>query len=488
MGGRNDACFNIKNSATDHIQWYDFKSDVECWEPVAADVLIICNDKEAILDAKGKELENWKRNQVFEEVKDENQDFISTRWVINNKLKEGTVVTKARLVARGFEDSGLQDRETDSPTCSKEVIRLTLSVITTKDWSCNALDVKTAFLQGRLLERQIFLKPPKEAKTLKLWKLRKAVYGLNEASRYWYQRVYDELMKIVVLRSLYDEALFYYKVNILHGITAVHVDDFIFGGSSLFHDVAMEKVRQVFEIGTESLAPLKFLGVGIDKEDKFTILHQKEYIQSIQLVELESRKDKARNLNCDEQHQYRGICGQLNWISSQSNPTIAFDVCQLSTKLHSATLDDLIKAIKVQRKAKEPIIIKFAKLGSEIHLVAYCDASYGNLPNGCSQVGYIIFLEDKEGNVCPISWSSRKLRRVCRSTLTAETMAMLDTVDAVVWISHIVKEIFGISIPPALIRTDNLSLKDSIYSTTAVEEKRLRVEMASLRESVRGHP
>lgn len=35
-----------------------------------------------------------------------------------------------------------------------------------------------------------------------------------------------------------------------------------------------------------------------------------------------------------------------------------------------------------------------------------------------------------------------------------------------------------------LVRTDNKSLSEAVYSTKAVEEKRLRVEIAALRESV----
>ena len=37
----------------------------------------------------------------------------------------------------------------------------------------------------------------------------------------------------------------------------------------------------------------------------------------------------------------------------------------------------------------------------------------------------------------------------------------------------------------AEIKTDNLSLVEAVHSTAAVEEKRLRVEMASIRESIR---
>lgn len=65
------------------------------------DVLIV-ND--AFMPAKHAELSNWKQNNVFEEVKDEGQKCISTRWVCTLKETPDGVVPKARLVARGFEE------------------------------------------------------------------------------------------------------------------------------------------------------------------------------------------------------------------------------------------------------------------------------------------------------------------------------------------------------------------------------------------------
>ena len=66
------------------------------------------------------------------------------------------------------------------------------------------MDVKAVFLQGKPLDRDVFIKPTKdEAKTANLWKLKKCVYGLNKASRYWYNRVTDELSSLGLIKSKY---------------------------------------------------------------------------------------------------------------------------------------------------------------------------------------------------------------------------------------------------------------------------------------------
>ena len=52
---------------------------------------------------KKQKLTSWKQN-VYEEVDYRDQKLISTRWVLSEKMKDGETITKARLVAGGFEE------------------------------------------------------------------------------------------------------------------------------------------------------------------------------------------------------------------------------------------------------------------------------------------------------------------------------------------------------------------------------------------------
>ena len=72
-------------------------------------------------------------------------------------------------MARGFEEGEDSPIERDSTTCTKESLRLTL-VTALKGWRIGSLDIKSAFLQGQKIERDVYLKPPKEAGTDRLWK------------------------------------------------------------------------------------------------------------------------------------------------------------------------------------------------------------------------------------------------------------------------------------------------------------------------------
>ena len=155
------------------------------------------------------------------------------------------------------------------------------------------MDIKTAFLQGKLLEREIFMKPPKKANTKKLWKLGKCVYGLNEASRYWYERVKEEFLKVEMEESNYDDALFFYKPKkqeACKGILVTHVDDFLYGASTEFEDV-IQHVRNTFTVGRKAEMPLKFLGVDLQYSESYINLNQKSYFDGIEEAVIQDKSN-----------------------------------------------------------------------------------------------------------------------------------------------------------------------------------------------------
>ena len=120
-----------------------------------------------------------------------------------------------------------------------------------------------------------------------------------------------------------------------------------------------------------------------------------------------------------------------------------------------------------------------------LNIKLYSDASFNNLPNGGSQGGFIILLSDKYNNVAPIAWSSTKLKRVARSTIAAETLALSDGCDTSYFVASLAKEMIftkqhnNINIEAF---TDNRSLYETLHTTKSILDKRLRVEIAALRE------
>ena len=413
---------------------------------------------------------------------DKGQPTVSTRWVCTRKFKGNQVVMKARLVARGFEENTKQ-LKTDSPTCSKECLRLLLAIISAKSWSIHSLDVKSAFLQGIKITRDVYIKPPKEANTNLIWKLLKCIYGLADAGRHWYLRIIEELLDLGLIQCTYDKAIFmWYDKSGLGGIIACHVDDLIFGGNEVFHNTLVDKLRKVFVIGSEENNNLKYLGLKICQQPMHITLSANDFAMSIKKIDLstaESDDQKAK--------LFKQFAGQVNWLVNHVRPDLSFDSCALSNCISS----DLDKALKSSNKIVRKIQCQEVTLcfHQDLNLmdcsfVTFCDASFKNLANCGSQGGYISFIVDKNGTYSPIAWQSRKIRRTVKSTIAAESLAALDAAEMTVFLVSVLKTILKVDSIDSYVVCDNRSLVDSVYSSTNLEDKCLLLDVCVLRDMV----
>ena len=71
---------------------------------------------------------------------------------------------------------------------------LILNIIASSKWLCWSIDLKSAFLQNKNIDRVVYVKPPKEAdcQDTTLWKLNTTTYRLDDASISWYLNVEKE--------------------------------------------------------------------------------------------------------------------------------------------------------------------------------------------------------------------------------------------------------------------------------------------------------
>ena len=477
-------CFNFKNDTNGECSWLDFGKVDNLKVFSDDDERVVMFSSEEIFAAKEREINNWIENDVFTEEEDNGQDCISVRWVVTEKFKQGKLITKARLVARGFEENTLSIRK-DSPTCSKEAVRLTISLATSYGWKINSVDVKAAYLQGDPINREVFLKPPVEFDEGKIWRLKKTVYGLCDAAGAWYNRVSSALCSLSVERCDLEPSLFYWLIGgELKGIICVYVDDLLWSGTNEFENEVIGKIRELFLIGSSETDTFKYIGLNLTSEGSKTTIDQNQYAASLSKAELQSSRATARSseLSDAEKREYRGLIGQLNWLATNSRPDISYRVCELAVSLKTARVKDLLDLNKIISWVKEQqFSIVFKQLDLENCVIeCYSDASFANLPDSGSQGAFILFLCDPNGHQCPIQWQSRKIRRVVKSTLAAEALALLEGAEAAVYIGRVFWELTK-KIAPIDCFVDNKSLCDAIYSSNAIEDRRLRIDVAVLR-------
>ena len=160
-------------------------------------------------------------------------------------------------------------------------MRLFISIAALENWAVKTTDIKSAFLQGKELERDIYIRPPKESQTPQglIWKLKHGLYGLKDGARQFYESVREELMKLGFTQCRLDPALFYvHKDNRLRGIICCHVDDFLHAGDELF-EALMEKLRGRFSAGKVEEKEFRYIGFKVKQCENRVILDHSEYIE-----------------------------------------------------------------------------------------------------------------------------------------------------------------------------------------------------------------
>ena len=132
------------------------------------------------------------------------------RWVFDVKT-DGRY--KARLVAQGFSQvEGIDFNELFSPVVCFESVRLVFALAALKGWHMTGVDVRMAYLYGKL-DEEIYMRQPEgfiargqESKVIKLQK--RALYSLKQAGLAWWKEL-TQSMKTLGFSHLNSDAGIY---------------------------------------------------------------------------------------------------------------------------------------------------------------------------------------------------------------------------------------------------------------------------------------
>lgn len=186
-----------------------------------------------------EEIDQIKKNDTWTLIpRPKDKNVIGTKWIFKNKLNEkGEVIhNKARLVCKGYaQEEGIDYGETFAPMARLEGVRTLLAYAAFKKFKVYQIDVKSAFLNG-ILEEEVYIEQPKgfvEDKSKdQVCKLNKALYGMKQVPRAWYERLHSYLIKIGFIRTSENNNM-YMKNDEDNGIliSTIFVDDIIFCGN-----------------------------------------------------------------------------------------------------------------------------------------------------------------------------------------------------------------------------------------------------------------
>ena len=223
-----------------------------------------------------------------------------------------------------------------------------------------------------------------------------------------------------------------------------------------------------------------------------------------------ARKSMPEDSLSEKEHRsLRALIGALAWPANQCLPQMSCTVSLLQASSNSPKVLDILNANKGLRFAKEAVKSYCMTLRShgsclaDLRFGVYADAAWGVRPDGSSQGGFVIFVATEEeinsGSPMPltlIDWHSRKLTRMCRSSLSAEAQAAAAAVDGLEWTkvfaAALVNPFIAIEKEESLqmfgfspVATDAKSLYDAARSVSAglrLSERRTAIEVSIVRE------
>ncbi|GJZ13033.1 putative ribonuclease H-like domain-containing protein, partial [Tanacetum coccineum] len=391
------------------------------------------------VDAMQEEMQQFKFQNVWVLVDlPEDKYAIGTKWILKNKRDARGIVVrnKARLVAQGHrQEEGIDYDEVFAPVARIEAIRLFLAFASYLGFMVYQMDVKSAFLYGRI-DEEVYVTQPKgfvdPQHPKKVYKVVKALYGLHQAPRAWYATLSTFLLKHGYRRGTIDKTLFLKKHKRDIILVQVYVDDIIFGSTKkAWCDEFEALMKGEFEMSAMGELTF-FLGLQVQQRPDGIFINQDKYVQEIlkkfdlecvrtATTPYEAPKPKSKNepdspVNV---HLYRSMIGSLMYLTA-SRPDIMFAVSACSRNQVTPTTSNLEAVKKIFKYLKgQPKLGLWYPRESPFVLEAYSDSDYaGANKDRKSTTGGCQFLGRRL-----ISWQCKKQTIVATSSTEAEYVA-----------------------------------------------------------------
>lgn len=392
---------------------------------------------------------------------------------------------KARLVAKGFRQlAGRDYDEVFAPTAQHVTLRVLLAVASAKGLVIGQLDVRTAFLNGKLRQVNYVRLPPELGGDIV--KLDKALYGLKQAAREWFETLRADMIKHGFTPSQHEPCLFFRGADAHKVYVMVHVDDTIIVGSPAAVEAAKQSMKQMYEVKDLGTAR-HFLGMNIARNaDGGYSLTQPKYVDDLLVkfhmvdcktsptpmtVGLHLSKHDGQPLPPD--NLYQSLVGALIYLAVNTRPDISHAVGILSrfmscpTDLHWEAAKHVLRYLKGTTHLG--LLFAATKHPGVYTCEMYTDADFAaDVDKRRSITGAVMLMQG-----AAVLWLSKLQTIVATSTAEAEFIAASVATKEGLWVRKLLSEFSG-KVNPLNLAVDNQSALVLISEHTAGQSGRTK--------------
>jgi hypothetical protein len=263
---------------------------------------------------------------------------------------------KARLVAQGFTQkpgTDFSNMGTFAPVMRFETLRTLLALAAVNGWHLCQMDVKEAYLNGRLTE-ELYMKQPTgfEDGTGRVCRLVKSIYGLKQAGNVWNHDLNSTMLDFRYMRLRSDYCAYILRDEEKSSIAIVWVDDMVgIADTKETNDKAVEKLAAKYKIKVIG-EPNMLLGMHITRDYKNRIirLSQAHYIhQMLKEFGMENMNTVSTPMdpNVIQHHESHDV-------ATQNGISYATYIGKLLYAAHATRPDILYATVTMAQFAKDP--------------------------------------------------------------------------------------------------------------------------------------
>ncbi|XP_048491475.1 uncharacterized mitochondrial protein AtMg00810-like [Beta vulgaris subsp. vulgaris] len=300
-----------------------------------------------------------------------------------------------------------------------------------------------------------------KAKPGEVFRLKRSLYGLKQASRQWNKELYALLHSLKFKQSTQDYSLYTRTQDGEFLVVLVYVDDILVTGTSTSQIAAVKlALDEAFTI--KDLGDLTyFLGIEVHRNDKGIFLSQRKYIKDI-LVDAGMEEcfvapaplstglklsPEVGDLLDSTPDVYRRLVGRLLYLGI-TRPDLSYSVQHLSQFMHSPRVPHLKAALHVLKYLKGTLDTGlWYSATSDLKVTAYSDADWSSCQfTNRSLSSYAVFIGSNL-----VSWKTKKQQSVSKSSAEAKYRSMSATTSELVWIQGLLADLqIPVSLPITL--------------------------------------